>query len=56
MPKTRKKFDWEIYENGNCIDILSMNRSEAKEYQLRFPNYILKEIGYTDILNKELDD
>ena len=24
MPKTKKKFDWEIYENGEFVDILSM--------------------------------
>lgn len=56
MPKTKKKFDWEVYEDGDCIDILSMSRTEAKKYQIQFPNHILKEIGYTDILNKELDD
>ena len=56
MPKSRKKFDWEIYENGDCIDILSMTRGEAKRYQEQFPNHILKEIGYTDMLNEQFDD
>lgn len=54
MPKTKKRFDWEIYYNGELIDILSMSRTEAKEYQLKFPKYILKEISYTDDFNDTL--
>lgn len=56
MPKTKKKFDWEVYKDGECIDILSMSRNEAKEYINHFPDLQLQEIGYTDILNKQLDD
>lgn len=49
MPKTRKRFNWEVFDsNGNFLDILTMNRKEAKEYQEDFPNYKLQEIGYTD--------
>lgn len=49
MPKTKKKFDWEIYDdNGEFIDILSMTRKESKEYLLNFPNYRIQEIMYTD--------
>lgn len=47
MPKTIKRFDWEIYdENGDFFDILSMTRSESKDYQKKNPKYTLKEIGY----------
>ena len=48
MPKTRKKFDWEIRENGQFIDILTMTRSEMAEYRQQFPQYEIKEISYTD--------
>lgn len=49
MPKTTKKFDWEIYdENGEFIDILSMSRTECKKYKEQFPNYSVQEIGYSD--------
>ena len=49
MPKTKKKFDWEVYDdNGEFIDILTMSRTEAKEYQLNFPSYRLQEIEYTN--------
>ncbi len=49
MPRTKKKFNWEVYDNhGNFIDILSMSRSEQKIYQEKFPNYRLHEIEYTE--------
>ena len=49
MPKTTRKFDWEVYdEKGKFFDILSMTRNEAKEYQKAFPKYKLQEIMYTD--------
>lgn len=49
MPKTRKRFDWEVYDkNGNYLDILTFTRSEAKEFQLNFPDLKIREIGYTD--------
>ena len=49
MPKTKKKFDWEIFDTeGNFLDILTMSRSEAKEYQENFPTYKLHEISYTE--------
>ena len=48
MPKTKKKFDWEIYEGDECIDMLSMSRDEMKEYQKNHPEYIIREVGYTD--------
>ena len=49
MPKTRKKFNWEVFdESGNFLDILTMSRNEAKVYQKQFPNYKLREIEYTD--------
>ena len=49
MPKTKKKFDWEILdEEGEFIDVLSMTRDEAKIYKNKFPLYTVKEIGYTD--------
>lgn len=53
MPPTRRKFDWEIYtKDDEFVDILSMTRSEARKYQVRFPDYKLQEIGYTE-LNKD---
>lgn len=49
MPKTKKKFDWEIYdEHNDFIDILSMTREESKKYKERFPDHILLELGYTE--------
>ena len=49
MPKTTKPFDWEVYdENDEFIDILTMTRSEVKDYKKTHPNYTLKEIGYSD--------
>ena len=48
MPKTKKKFDWEIYEGENFLDMLSMSRNEMKEYQKNHPEYSIKEVGYTD--------
>lgn len=48
MPKTKKKFDWEVYEGDEFVDILSMTRAEAKLYQQQFPNQELLEIAYTE--------
>ena len=48
MSKTRKKLDWEIYEGDECIDMLSMSRKEMKEYQKNHPEFIIREVGYTD--------
>lgn len=49
MPKTKKKFDWEVYdENDEFIDILSMTRDEAKVYLNKHKHYTLREIGYSD--------
>lgn len=49
MPKTNKKFDWEIYDkNGDFLDILSLNRNEAREYQKKFPNHKMQEISYSE--------
>lgn len=49
MPKTNKKFDWEIFaEDGEFIDILVMSRAEMKEYQKVHPEYTVKELSYTD--------
>ena len=48
MSKTRKKFDLEIYEGDECIDMLSMSRKEMKEYQKNHPEFIIREVGYTD--------
>jgi len=58
MPKTKKKFDWEVYDNqGEFLDILSMTRHESKEYLKKFPNYKLQEIGYSDgVNNSKFDD
>lgn len=57
MPKTKKKFDWEVYdEQGEFLDILSMTRRECKEYQAKFPNYKLQEIGYSDGVNSSKFD
>ena len=48
MPKTTKKFDWEIYDQDEeFIDILSMTRDEMKEYKDSHKGYQVKEIGYT---------
>lgn len=49
MPKTKKKFDWEIYDaNGDFIDIITMTRDEMKQYKNKFPKYVIQEIAYTD--------
>ena len=49
MPKTKKKFNWEVFDKlGNFLDILSMSRSEKKVYQDKFPDYKLKEIAYAE--------
>ena len=49
MPKTKKKFDWEVYDKDlEFIDIISMTRNEMKEYCKDFPDYTLIEIGYTE--------
>lgn len=49
MPKTKKKFDWEVYdENKEFIDIISMTRNESKEYKNKFPKHYLLELGYTE--------
>ncbi len=49
MPKTKKKFDWEVYDNkGEFIDILSMTRNDAKIYLQENSEHILKEIEYTN--------
>lgn len=48
MPKTTKKFDWEIYDQEEeFIDILSMTRDEMKQYKDSHKDYTVKEIGYT---------
>ena len=49
MPKTNKKFDRELdASNGELLDILTMSRSEAKEYHKKFPNLTLQEIMYNE--------
>ena len=49
MPKTKNKFDWEVYDiNGEFVDILNMTRHEMKEYQKKHPHLELHEISYTD--------
>lgn len=54
MPKTKRKFDWEIYnKEGEFIDILTLSRDEAKIYKNKFPNYVLKAISYTDHDNRD---
>ena len=48
MPKTNKPFDWEIYEGGDFVDIISMSRSDMQKFQKNHPEYTVKELGYTD--------
>lgn len=49
MPKTNKKFDWEVYDkNGELLDVLTMTRNEAKEYHKKFPKLTLQEIMYNE--------
>ena len=49
MPKTKKLFDWEIYDGDkNFIDILSMTRDDAKTYQKNHPEFFITEIAYND--------
>ena len=55
MPKTRKKFNWEIYnEDGEFQDIISMTRHEMKSFINLYPKLKVKEIEYTD--NDQTDD
>ena len=54
MPKTKRKFDWEIYnKEGEFIDILTLSRDEAKIYKNKFPDYVLKAISYNDHDNRD---
>ena len=54
MPKTKRKFDWEIYnKEGEFIDILTLSRDEAKIYKNKFQDYVLKAISYTDHDNRD---
>ena len=54
MPKTKRKFDWEIYNKEvEFIDILTLSRDEAKIYKNKFPDYVLKAISYTDHDNRD---
>lgn len=47
MPKTNKKFDWEIYDNDdNFIDIITASRDEIKNYLKKHPTYTAQEIDY----------
>lgn len=49
MPKTKKRFDWEVYdEEGEFLDIITMTRDESKNYKKKFPKYSLQEIGYSN--------
>lgn len=49
MPKTKKRFDWEVYdEDDEFVDVISMTRDEAREYLKKFPKYSLQEISYTE--------
>lgn len=49
MPKTNKRFDWEIYdENKEFVDMLTMTRNEMKDYKKKFPKYNIKEISYAE--------
>lgn len=49
MPKTRRKFDWEVFdERGEFLDMLSFTKEEAKEYHKKFPKYKMQEICYSD--------
>ena len=49
MPKTKKLFDWEIYdEDGELIDVLTMTRDKMKSYKTSHPNYTINEISYHD--------
>lgn len=55
MPKTRKKFNWEVYnEDGEFQDIISMTRHEMKSFISLYPKLKVKEIEYTD--NDQTDD
>lgn len=57
MPKTKKKFDWEVYdENEDFFDILTMSRNEMKDYKKSHPNYTLREIEYSDCEDDRGDD
>lgn len=49
MPKTKKRFDWEVRDkDGKFLDILTMTRNEAKDYAKKRPDLVLQEIAYTD--------
>ena len=49
MPKTKKKFNWEVYDNnGNFIDILTMDWKEAYDYKKEFPKHKIYKIEYTN--------
>jgi hypothetical protein len=48
MPKTKKLFDWEVYENEELIDVLTMTRDQMKHYKETHPNLTLCEINFYD--------
>ncbi len=49
MPKTTKKFDYEVYDkHGDFVDILSMTRDEAKRYKQNNPDLELQTIINTE--------
>lgn len=49
MPKTTKKFDYEVYDKyGDFVDILSMTRDEAKRYKQNNPDLELQTIINTE--------
>lgn len=48
MPKTKKLFDWEVYQEGELIDVLTMTRDQMKSYQELHPDLTLYEINFYD--------
>ena len=48
MSKTKKLFDWEVYEDGELIDVLTMTRNQMKSYKETHPNLTLCEINFYD--------
>ena len=48
MPKTKKLFDWEVYQEGELIDVLTMTRDQMKSYQKLHPDLTLCEINFYD--------
>ena len=48
MPKTKKLFDWEVYQEGELIDVLTMTRNQMKSYQESHPDLTLCEINFYD--------